>query len=88
MVSGDLVKGVAKLKDEVDGDISVPGSITLVQGWVEHDLVDEIRLMTFPVVVGMGRKLFTETTDRSAWRLTEVTTYGDGVLVTIYRRAD
>lgn len=88
VISGDLVTGVNRLKSEVDGEISVPGSIRLVQGLVEHDLVDEIRLMTFPVLLGTGRRLFGETADKSMWRLAETTTYGDGVLLTIHRRAN
>lgn len=87
VISGDLVAGVKELKGEVTGDISVPGSIQLVQGLIEHDLVDEIHLMTFPVLLGTGRKLFGDTSDKSAWRLTDATTYGDGVHVTTYQRA-
>lgn len=87
VIRGDLGEVVARLKSEVDGEISVPGSIRLVQGLLEHDLVDEIHLMTFPVVLGHGRKLWTETPDKTAWNLVEATTYGrDGVLVTVYRR--
>ncbi|MDF2919553.1 MAG: bifunctional deaminase-reductase domain protein, partial [Microbacterium sp.] len=87
VLRGDLGAEVGRLKSEVDGEISVPGSIRLVQGLLEHDLVDEIHLMTFPVVLGHGRKLWTETPDKTAWNLVEATTYGqDGVLVTVYRR--
>jgi len=81
------VEDVPALKDEVDGDISVAGSIRLVQGLLEHDLVDELHLMTFPVLLGTGRRLFGETPDRSAWTLTEATTVGDGVLITVLQRA-
>lgn len=87
VLSGGLVDDVTRLKDQVEGEISVAGSISLVQGLLEHDLVDEIRLMTFPVILGHGRRLFGETTDKSVWTLTETTEYGDSVLVTIYRRA-
>ncbi|MEV0618193.1 dihydrofolate reductase family protein [Nonomuraea sp. NPDC050404] len=83
----DLPGGVARIKREIDGDVSVAGSIRLAHGLLAHDLVDEIHLMTFPVILGYGRKLWADTPDQSAWRLTEATTYGDGVLVTIYRRA-
>lgn len=87
VLSGDLVSEVDRLKSEVDGDISVPGSIQLVQSLLQGDLVDELHLMTFPVMLGTGRKLFPETTDKSRWRLAEPTVYGDGVLLTVYRRA-
>jgi dihydrofolate reductase len=87
VLSGDPTTSVAALKSTVDGEISVPGSLTLVRSLLEHDLVDEIRLMTFPVLLGHGRRLFGDTADKSAWRLVEATTYGDGVLVTVHRRA-
>ena len=86
VVGGDLRESVLRLKDHVDGEISVPGSISLVQSLLSQDLVDEIHLMTFPVILGHGRRLWQETPDKSAWTLTDATTYGDGVLVTIYRR--
>ena len=57
-------RGGAKLKQEQDGDIVVHGSATLVQALIEHDLVDEFRLMVFPVVLGSGKRLFGETTDK------------------------
>ena len=87
VLSGGLVGDVTRLKDEVDGDISVAGSIQLVQGLFEHDLVDELHLMTFPVLLGTGRRLFGETPDKSAWKLSESITVGDGVLITILQRA-
>jgi dihydrofolate reductase len=86
VLSGDLVEEVTRLSGEVDGDISVPGSIQLVQGLLEHDLVDELHLMTFPVLLGTGRRLFGETPDKSVWKLTESITVGQGVLITILRR--
>src|SRR5262245_59826330 len=63
VLSGDVPAAVAKLRDEVDGDIVVHGSGQLVQTLLEHDLVDELRLMVFPVVLGAGQRLFGETTD-------------------------
>jgi len=86
VLSGGLVEEVTRLKVEVDGDLSVAGSIQLVQGLIEADLVDEIHLMTFPVLLGTGRRLFGETSDRSTWKLTEATTVGEGVLITIFHR--
>jgi dihydrofolate reductase len=54
---------------------------------LEHDLVDELHLMTFPVLLGTGRRLFGRTPDKSAWKLTESIMVGEGVLITILRRA-
>jgi dihydrofolate reductase len=87
VLSGDLAEDVTRLKEEVDGDISVAGSIQLAQGLIERDLVDELHLMTFPVILGTGRRLFGETPDKSAWTLAEATTVGAGVLITIFLRA-
>lgn len=86
VLSGDLVESITWLKSEIDGEISVPGSIQLAQGLLATDLVDEIHLMTFPLVLGHGRTLWTTTPTKTAWSLIEATTYGDGVLVTIYQR--
>jgi len=86
VLDGDLVTGIASLKERIDGEISVAGSIQLVQSLLAHDLVDEIHLMTFPVVLGHGRRLWTETPDKTRWTLDEATVYGDGVLVTVYHR--
>ncbi|TMQ96631.1 dihydrofolate reductase [Actinomadura soli] len=87
VLSGDLTEEVTRLRQDVEGEISVPGSIRLVQGLLAHDLVDEIRLMWFPVILGHGRKLWTETPDKTTWSLTESKTYGDGILVTTHQRA-
>ncbi|MEO3922416.1 dihydrofolate reductase family protein [Micromonosporaceae bacterium B7E4] len=87
VLSGGLVDEVTRLRDEVTGDISVAGSIQLVQGLLEHDLVDELHLMMFPVLLGTGRRLFGETSDRSTWKLTESITVGEGVLITTLQRA-
>ncbi|HWH26271.1 MAG TPA: dihydrofolate reductase family protein [Pseudolysinimonas sp.] len=87
VLSGDLVEEVSRLKAEVDGEISVAGSIQLAQSLIADDLVDEIRLMTSPLILGHGRTLWAETPDKTAWELSEATTYGDGVLLTILQRA-
>ena len=88
MLDGDAVEAVSKLKAEADGEIVVHGSARLVQALIEHDLVDELRLMLFPVVLGRGKRLFGETTGKKSLRLVESRTVGDGVVVLIYRRKD
>ena len=88
VLKGDAVEEATKLKAEKDGVIQIPGSLRLVQALLEADLVDELHLMVFPVVLGTGRKLFGEASDKSNWKLTEAKPVGpDGVLVLIYQRA-
>ncbi|MFD0857061.1 dihydrofolate reductase family protein [Actinomadura adrarensis] len=87
VISGDVAKEVAALKDALDGEIQIPGSIRLVQELLDRDLVDEIRLMTFPVVLGTGRRLFGATADKTTWKLTESKTVGEGIPITIFQRA-
>jgi dihydrofolate reductase len=83
----DPAEEAAKLKEQVDGIVQVPGSLRLVQALIEADLVDELHLMVFPVILGTGRRLFGETSEKSDWRLTEAKPVGsDGVLVLIYER--
>jgi dihydrofolate reductase len=69
VLDGDLAEDVSKLRQDVEGDIVVHGSAQLVQGLVEHGLVDELRLMVFPVVLGAGKRLFGETSDKRRLRL-------------------
>jgi dihydrofolate reductase len=84
VLSGDVVEEVSKLKQELDGDIVVHGSARLAQALIEHDLVDELRLMVFPVVLGSGKRLFGDTSDKKRLRLTDSKTVGDGVAILIY----
>ena len=87
VLKGDAVQAASRLKEDLDGIIQVPGSLRLVQALIEADLVDELHLMVFPVVLGTGRRLFGETSEKSDWRLTEARPVGpDGVLVLIYER--
>ena len=89
VISGDAVAGVSKLKDETDGNILVAGSGTLVQALLAADLVDELRLMVFPTVLGRGQRLFPDGIDRLKLKLAESRAVGpDGVLVQVYRRAE
>jgi dihydrofolate reductase len=88
VLRGNAAEEAAKLKEEIDGIVQVPGSLRLVQELMDNDLVDELHLMVFPVVLGTGRRLFGETSEKSDWRLTEARPVGpDGVLVLIYERA-
>ncbi len=85
VLTGDVADAVAKLKQEHDGDIVVHGSPQLVQTLIEHDLVDEYRLMVFPVVLGSGKRLFGETTDKKSLRLVDSKVVGDGVAILVYQ---
>jgi dihydrofolate reductase len=87
VLDGDLAGEVSKLRDEVDGDIVVHGSAQLVQGLVDNGLVDELRLMVFPVVLGAGKRLFGETSDKQRLRLSDSKTVGDGVQILTYEPA-
>jgi len=87
VLSGDLATEVTKLKQEVDGAILVAGSAQLVQGLLEHDLVDELRLMVFPVVLGSGKRVFGESADKKALKLASSRTVGDGIAILTYERA-
>jgi dihydrofolate reductase len=86
VLEGDPVEAVAKLKQEKDGDLIVHGSVTLAQTLIEHDLVDELRLMVFPVVLGKGKSLFGPTGDKKTFRLTEVHSVGEGVATMVLQR--
>jgi dihydrofolate reductase len=88
LLAGDVVDEVSKLKADTDGEIVVHGSVQLAQALLEHDLVDELRLMLFPVVLGRGKRLFGETSDKKTLQLDESRAVGDGVLVLIYRPKD
>jgi dihydrofolate reductase len=85
--SGDATEQVRKLKEEFDGELQVPGSHRLVQELIESDLVDQLNLMVFPVILGTGRRALEETAERRNLRLKESKVVGDGVLVLIYERA-
>ena len=87
VLDGDLVDEVTRLTKEQDGDIVVHGSAQLVQALVENDLVDEFHLMVFPVVLGAGKRLFGETTDKKRLQLSSSTVVGDGVAMQVYTRA-
>jgi dihydrofolate reductase len=87
VLRGDVGEEAAKLRREQDGDVVVHGSARLVQTLLERDLVDEVRLMVFPVVLGSGKRLFGATSDMKRLRLVDSKTVGDGVAILIYERA-
>ena len=85
--SGDVIGEVTKLKDQIDGDILVSGSRRLVHDLLENGLVDRIRLMVFPVVLGTGDKVFDDFSDKSTWKLNEANQVGsEGVLTLEYEK--
>jgi dihydrofolate reductase len=85
--SGDAAADVRRLKEEFEGVLQVPGSHRLVQELIANDLVDQVNLMVFPVILGTGKKAFEETPERRNLRLGESQVVGDGVLVLVYERA-
>jgi dihydrofolate reductase len=88
VVNGDdLVETVSKLKQEADGDVVVHGSAQLARALLEHDLVDELRLMVFPVVLGTGKRLFGDPGEKKKLRLVDSTVVGDGVVILTYGAA-
>ena len=87
VLRGDVVEEVSKLRQAPGGDIVVHGSAQLVQTLLEHDLVDELRLMVFPVVLGSGKRLFADTGAKKRLRLTDSKTVGDGIAILIYEPA-
>jgi dihydrofolate reductase len=88
VVSGDVVNEISKLKQETGGTLLVAGSGTLVATLLAADLVDELRLMVFPTILGRGRRLFPDGIDRLKFGLVESRTVGpDGVQVQVYARS-
>lgn len=88
VIDGDVPAEIAKLKEQTEGTILVAGSGSLVGTLLANDLVDELRLMVFPTVLGRGKRLFPDAIDRLKLNLVESKSVGpDGVLVQVYRRA-
>jgi dihydrofolate reductase len=83
----DLGSAVADIKGKHDGDVVVHGSAQLVQALIEQDLVDELRLMVFPVALGSGKRLWGETSDKKSLKLSDSKSVGDGVAILVYQRA-
>jgi dihydrofolate reductase len=87
LLGGDVPGAVAKLREQEGGEIHVMGSGDLIQTLLEHDLVDELSLMIFPVVLGTGKKLFAEGTAPAGFRLAESRVTSGGVVICRYERA-
>lgn len=87
ILSGDLAQEIGELRREVDGVILIAGSGQLVQGLLGLGLIDELRLMVFPVVLGSGRRLFGESDEKLTLALASSETVGDGVVILTYRAA-
>ena len=87
VLKGDVVEEVRRLRQRLGGNIVVHGSAQLVQTLIARDLVDELRLMVFPVVLGTGKRLFSETSDKKLLRLVNSKTVGDGIAILIYQPA-
>jgi len=84
VLKGDLAQAVQTVKEQVDGDVVVHGSAQLSQALLDQGLVDELRLMVFPVVLGAGKRLFGPTADKRTLRLTDSKIVGDGVAILVY----
>jgi dihydrofolate reductase len=87
LLEGDVPTAVARLKEEDGPELQVHGSAVLIQTLLEHDLVDEFRLMIFPVVVGKGKRLFGDGTVPGGLKLTDSKTSTTGVVIATYQRA-
>jgi dihydrofolate reductase len=85
LLKGDVVNEVSKLKQELDGDIVVYASSQLVRTLIEHDLVDELRLIVHPIVLGAGECLFGKTSDKKPMRLIKTRSVGDGLALLTYQ---
>ena len=88
LIEGDVAEGVSELKQQAGKDILVFGSADLVNALMEHDLIDEYRLMVFPVVVGKGKRLFEEGIDTKSLRLADSKTFDSGAVVLTYSPAE
>ena len=88
LVKGNVVEEVSRLKEQPGRDILVEGSCQLVQTLLQHELVDELRLMIHPIVVGGGKRIFGDGTVAKKLRLVDSRTFGSGVVALVYQRAE
>jgi dihydrofolate reductase len=84
VLKGDVIDEVSRLKQELDGEILIYASYQLGRTLIEHNLVDEMRLVVFPVVLGAGERLFAETSEKKPMRLLDTNTIGDGLVLLTY----
>ena len=87
VLDGDVVDEASKLKQRYERDIVVHGSPQLAQALIEHDVVDALHLLVYPVIVGAGKRLFDRTSGTKRLRLAETRTFGDGIHLLVYERA-
>lgn len=87
VLDGDPVEAVRRVRDEHSGNIYVHGSCQLAHTLFEHDLVDQLNLMVFPVVLGTGKRIFGETSDKKKLQLVDSKVVGDGVAILVYEAA-
>jgi dihydrofolate reductase len=87
LIKGNIAEEVSRLKQQPGKDILVFGSCSLAQTLMEHDLIDEYRLMVFPVVLGSGKRLFGDGVEKKVLKLTDTKTFGSGVIVQTYQPA-
>ena len=85
LLKGKVAEAVSRLKQQPGGDILVAGSRQLVQTLLQHNLVDELRLMVYPIVLGAGKRLFGDGLGTASFQLVESKAVGDGVLILVYR---
>jgi dihydrofolate reductase len=88
LINGDVAEEIVKLKQQPGKDISISGSGALVRSLLAEGLLDELRLMLHPVVVGSGKRLFADGSDQSALKLVDSQTFGTGVLYLTYQMAE
>lgn len=88
LLGADVPAAVASLRDEPGGEIRVWGSTELIRTLAEHDLIDEYRLMVYPIVLGTGKKLFPEGFPRATLALVETRALASGMVITVYRRSE
>ena len=86
-IMGNVVEEIQKLKDEDGPELQVHGSANLIQTLLKHDLVDEFRLMIFPITLGGGKKLFADGTQPLAFKLVRSATSSTGVIMAVYEKA-
>ena len=87
LIKGDVAEEITKLKEQPGKDISITGSPTLVRSLLQEDLLDELRLMVHPIVVGSGKRLFEDSSDQKALELVDSKVFSTGVLYLTYQPA-